>query len=147
MNTTPPIALPEGVRLIDLPHFDQAARGCLTVAEAPENLPFIPQRLFWISQVSSGEVRGDHAHRQCAQFILCIHGSCQVRLSDGSADCQIKLASASQGLFVPPLTWVSCHPDNADSCLLVLASRRYEKEDYIFDLQEMRFLRSTAPGS
>jgi len=59
------------------------ARGALTVGEMPDEMPFRPERYFVIYDVPSAELRGEHAHKRCEQFLICLHGSCRVLLDDG----------------------------------------------------------------
>ena len=126
MNTT----------IIDMPQISDPRRGCLTYGGADHGLPFVPRRYFLIHSVPPGKARGDHAHRECAQFIVCAHGSCRVTLDDGLKRHDIPLHRPERGVLVPPLTWVSVQLRTADSVLLVLASHGYEEKDYIRDYSE-----------
>ena len=58
-------------------------RGSLTVGEVPTEVPFTPARYFAVYGVPSVELRGEHAHKRCQQFLICLHGSCRVLLDDG----------------------------------------------------------------
>ena len=53
-------------------------RGTLTVGEAPAQIPFTPSRYFMVFDVPGKEVRGEHAHRVCHQFLVCARGSLSV---------------------------------------------------------------------
>ena len=63
------------------------ARGALTVGEVPTEVPFSPARYFVVFNVPSIELRGEHAHKRCQQFLICLHGSCRVLLDDGRHRC------------------------------------------------------------
>ena len=67
------------------------ARGALTVGEVPTEVPFSPARYFAVFDVPSVELRGEHAHKQCQQFLICLHGSCRVLLDDGLQRCEVAL--------------------------------------------------------
>jgi acetyltransferase-like isoleucine patch superfamily enzyme len=71
-----------GVTLYRLPLIEDM-RGNLIVAEVGKLLPFVPQRLFIVLDVPSAEVRGEHAHRSCHQFFICVRGSVKVVADDG----------------------------------------------------------------
>lgn len=130
-----------GARLCPLfRHMD--ARGILTVGESGEHLPFIITRYFAVTDVPPGVVRGNHAHRELEEFLVCLKGSCRVALQDGHSRDEVLLASAAVGLFVPALLWITHFDYSSDAVLLVLASARYAKDDYIHDFDE--FLRMTA---
>jgi hypothetical protein len=58
-------------------------RGNLVVGEIGKFLPFEAKRFFIVHGVSSREIRGQHAHRKCHQFLVCVRGSCRVIADDG----------------------------------------------------------------
>ena len=57
-------------------------RGLLTVGEFERQIPFIPRRYFMVFGVPSAEVRGEHAHYSCQQFLVCVRGACSVLVDD-----------------------------------------------------------------
>ena len=107
------------------------SRGGLTVGEVPTEVPFAPARYFAVFDVPSMELRGEHAHRQCQQFLICLHGSCRVLLDDGRARCEVTLDRPDLGVFMPQMIWGTQYRYSADAVLLVFASRTYEAEDYL----------------
>ncbi len=121
-----------GVRLYEMP-FVADLRGDLTFGEFDKTLPFVPQRYFLVFNVPSKEVRGEHAHRSCHQFLLCVKGSCSVVVDDGKNRAEILLNRPNLGLHVPPLVWATEYKYSQDAVLLVLASDIYKAEDYIRD--------------
>ena len=110
-------------------------RGSLTAAEFAE-LPFTPQRLFTVFDVPSESVRGSHAHRECAQFLVCLAGAVSCLVDDGSTREEISLASSEFGLHIPPLVWGTQWRYSGNAVLLVLASHPYDPADYIRDYEE-----------
>ena len=110
-------------------------RGSLTAAEF-SNLPFAPRRLFTVYDVPSESVRGSHAHRTCAQFLVCTLGAVSCLVDDGSAREDIRLASPDVGLHIPPMIWGTQWKYTRDAVLLVLASHPYDAADYIRDYEE-----------
>jgi hypothetical protein len=107
------------------------ARGSLTVGEVPSEMPFSPARYFAIFDVPSVELRGEHAHKRCQQFLICLHGSCRVLLDDGMQRCEITLDRPDMGVFMPEMIWGTQYRYSPDAVLLVFASRPYEPEDYL----------------
>lgn len=107
------------------------ARGALTVGEVPTEVPFSPARYFVVFDVPSQELRGEHAHRQCQQFLICLHGSCRVLLDDGKRRCEVMLDRPDMGVFMPAMIWGTQYRYSADAVLLVFASRPYEAPDYL----------------
>jgi UDP-2-acetamido-3-amino-2,3-dideoxy-glucuronate N-acetyltransferase len=111
-------------------------RGSLTAGEMPhEAVPFIPRRWFLVYDVPNQEVRGEHAHRVCHQFLVCVSGSMTVAVDDGVHRAEVVLDAPTLGLYIPPLIWGSQFHYSPDSVLLVLASHHYDASDYIRDYE------------
>lgn len=109
-------------------------RGRLTAGELPgEGIPFVPQRWFLVYDVPSREVRGEHAHRVCHQFLICVHGRVEVAVDDGKSRAEATLDDPTVGIYVPPLIWASQFRYESDAVLLVFASHPYDPADYIRD--------------
>jgi acetyltransferase-like isoleucine patch superfamily enzyme/dTDP-4-dehydrorhamnose 3,5-epimerase-like enzyme len=121
-----------GVSVVELPLVVDL-RGSLSFAETGQFLPFVPQRYFLVFDVPSREVRGEHAHRTCHQFLVCIKGSCSVVVDDGQHRAEVLLNRPNLGIYVPPMVWATEYKYSADAVLLVLASDVYKAEDYIRD--------------
>lgn len=111
-------------------------RGILTVGETPEGLPFPVERFFVVSNVPPGEPRGIHAHRKCHQFLVCVSGSVKAMFDDGTSRKVVILDQPNLGLHMPPLTWGAQYDFSSDAVLLVLASDRYDEDDYIHGYEE-----------
>ena len=79
-----PDAAPLGVQWITCPQF-RDERGVLSVAEHNE-LPFVPQRTFWITSVPPEAQRGGHAHRTTHELLGALHGSCKLELQNSLAE-------------------------------------------------------------
>lgn len=119
-----------GARLIPMPVIKDL-RGRLSFGEIDAQLPFAPKRYFVVFDVPSEEVRGEHAHRELEELLVCIKGSVSVVLDDGTRRAEIRLDSPDRGLYVPPMIWSVQYRYSADAVLLVLASERYDADDYI----------------
>jgi UDP-2-acetamido-3-amino-2,3-dideoxy-glucuronate N-acetyltransferase len=133
-----------GVALLHVPLIKDL-RGNLTAREVGKGLPFVPQRFFVVLGVPSKEVRGEHAHRQCEQLLVCLQGSVSVVVDDAKSRQELLLDSPEIGVYLPPLVWGIQYKYSADSVLLVLASQLYDAADYIRDYDE--FLRERAAMS
>lgn len=106
-------------------------RGNLTVGEIERDLPFIPKRYFAIFDVPTEKLRGEHAHFQCAQFLICLSGSCRALIDDGSTRKEVVLDRPDIGLYMPPMLWGTQYRYSRDAVLLVFASHSYDAGDYI----------------
>ncbi|HEY9134266.1 MAG TPA: WxcM-like domain-containing protein, partial [Pseudomonadales bacterium] len=122
----------KGVRYKTLPVISDL-RGSLSFAEINQHLPFIPKRYFLVYDVPSQDVRGEHAHKELSQFLICVKGSCAVMLDDGQAREEYTLTSPGQALLIPPMVWGVQYKYSSDAVLLVLASDVYKESDYIRD--------------
>lgn len=111
-------------------------RGNLTVGEFEKSIPFDAKRYFMVFGVPNAEVRGEHAHRTCHQFLICAHGQISVVADDGINREEFLLNDPSIGLHLPPLTWGIQYKYSNDAVLLVFASEYYDSEEYIRDYSE-----------
>ncbi len=129
------LALPVGgAALHRIPHV-RDLRGSLHALEFERHVPFPVRRAFMVHGVPSREVRGEHAHRQCHQFLLCPTGSCAVVVDDGRQRAEVVLDDPGIGLHMPPMVWGIQYKYSADALLLVLASEPYDPDDYIRDYE------------
>ncbi|MBZ9762841.1 WxcM-like domain-containing protein [Mesorhizobium sp. CA8] len=131
-----------GCELWRLPHFSDL-RGELAPLEFGQNLPFKPMRSFLVYGVPSDKVRGEHAHRQCHQFLIATHGRLSVVVDDGHDRKEVSLADPSIGLYLPPVVWGIQYKFQPDTALLVMASHPYDASDYIRDYSD--FLATVRP--
>jgi len=114
----------------------QDLRGFLCAAEFGQNLPFIPQRCFWVYAVPNQQIRGEHAHRRCAQFLVAVKGRLRVVADDGTQREEFWLDQPNLGLYLPPMTWGIQYGYSEDAVLMVLASDPYDPLDYIRNYDE-----------
>lgn len=118
-------------------------RGRLTVGEFSRSIPFDVKRYFMVYGVPSMETRGEHAHKECHQFLICVSGTCSVVADDGTNRDEFKLTSPNVGVYLPPRVWGIQYKYSADAVLLVFASHYYDGNDYIRDYAE--FLKDVLP--
>ncbi|OQA86123.1 MAG: dTDP-3-amino-3,6-dideoxy-alpha-D-galactopyranose 3-N-acetyltransferase [Lentisphaerae bacterium ADurb.Bin242] len=117
-------------RVYSIPSFSDV-RGELSVLEFEKLLPFPVKRMFYTYGVDSNNVRGEHAHKTCEQFLIAAAGSLHVIVDDGDNREEYVLDSPKIGLHLPAGCWGIQYKHSADCVLLVLASHSYEAEDYI----------------
>ena len=122
-------------KLIELPKVIDT-RGNLTAGEFGRSIPFEVKRYFMVYQVPLVEVRGEHAHRQCHQFLICVRGKISVIADDGIHRDEFVLDRPDVGVHLPPMVWGIQYKYSPDAVLLVFASEYYDAEDYIRDYDE-----------
>lgn len=120
------------VKLVELPRIIDI-RGSLTVGEFERSVPFNAKRYFMVFDVPSAETRGEHAHRECHQFLVCVRGSVSVVADDGHKREEFTLDRPDVGLHLPPMVWGIQYKYSPDAVLLVFASHYYDSDDYIRD--------------
>lgn len=110
-------------------------RGKLTAIEFESDLPFTPRRFFSVYDVPSTDVRGQHAHRACEQFLVCLAGSVTCLFDDLDLRFTAVLDDPTRGLHMPAMTGAQ-YNYSADAVLGVFASLPYDSADYIRDYDE-----------
>ena len=66
-------------RLINVPEIKDR-RGSLGVIENSSIIPFEIERVYFLHNVSSGAIRGKHAHKQLSQLVCAISGSFTIKI-------------------------------------------------------------------
>jgi len=132
-----------GVTLHELPLIEDM-RGNLSVGEFERSIPFQAKRYFLVFDVPSREIRGEHAHRTCHQFLICIKGNCTVVADDGTQRREYLLDRPNLGIFLPAMVWGIQYKYSSDAVLLVFASEYYDAGDYIRDYSEFLSLAGKA---
>jgi len=107
------------------------ARGTLSVLDVPSTLPFVAHRVFYIYDVPAGAKRGAHAHRTLHQCIVCMTGSMDVTLDNGTRRETFRMDDPANCLYVPPLTWTTQENLASGTTYFILASAPYDESDYL----------------
>lgn len=123
----------DSLHLLKLPHYFEN-NGDLVVMEGMVNVPFEIARVFFV-RAPDGAIRGQHAHRRCAQFLACSSGAVEVLCDDGRRSVKFLLDHPNSGLLVPPGIWSQQMYRGDHAALTVLCDRLYEKDDYIRDYE------------
>ena len=124
----------EIVKYIFQPHGDD--RGQLVALEEFKDIPFQIKRVYYMWNTVPGVTRGYHAHKKLEQILICVHGSCKIRLNDGKEIKEVPLEKPYEGLYVTNNMWREMYDFSDDAVLMVLASEVYNEEDYIRDYEE-----------
>ena len=120
------------VRLHRLPRVADM-RGSLSVGEFGRTVPFDARRYFVVFDVPSREVRGEHAHRESHQFLVCVRGSIAAIVDDGTHRAELLLDQPELALHIPPMIWGTQYRYTDDAVLLVFSSHYYDSDEYIRD--------------
>ena len=125
----------EKCRLLEFPIVSDP-RGNLTFVEGGQHIPFDIQRVYYLYDVPGGAERGGHAHKGLQQLIVAMSGSFDVVLDDGRQKRRIHLNRSYTGLYVCPMIWRELENFASGSVCMVLASNRYDEDDYYRDYHQ-----------
>ena len=121
-------------RLIDIRRYSDT-RGYLSVIEGNIDIPFEIKRIYYLYMVPEVS-RGAHAHKALQQLLIATSGSVHVTLDDGKNQKTFVLDKPWKGLLIVPGLWRTLSDFSGGSVCMVLASEKYQPDDYIRDYQE-----------
>lgn len=121
-------------KIIDIRKFSDN-RGYLSVIEGGIDIPFEIKRIYYLYMVPEA-ARGAHAHKELQQLMVATSGSVSVTLDDGRDKKTFVLDKPWKGLIVVPGLWRDLDNFAGGTVCMVLASEKYESEDYIRDYNE-----------
>lgn len=110
--------------------------GNITIVQNGENMLFNTRRIYYLYDVPGGSERGGHAHKELFQLIVAASGSFDVILDDERNKKIIQLNRPNFGLLVVPGIWREIVNFSSGAICLVLASQKYDANDYIRDYDE-----------
>lgn len=123
---------PQLLRLKRIPDL----RGNLTVLEQGCDVPFGPQRVYWIYDVPGGERRYGHAYRRNRELIVALTGSFDVHVDTGCERETYHLNRSYYAVYVPAGCWREITNFSTGAVALVLASEPYDEADYLRDYND-----------
>jgi dTDP-4-dehydrorhamnose 3,5-epimerase-like enzyme len=110
--------------------------GNITIVENQQNVPFDVKRVYYLYDIPGGEARGGHAHKELYQLIVAASGAFDVLLDDGRNKKVVTLNRPDYGILVVPGIWRELMEFSAGAICLVLASHKYDKNDYIREYKD-----------
>jgi hypothetical protein len=117
--------------------------GNITIIQSGIDLPFDVKRIYYLYDVPGGSERGGHAHKALQQLIVAASGSFDVILDDGVNKKAINLNRPDYGLLVVLGIWREIANFSSGAICLVLASEKYDSDDYIRDYSD--FIKTKYP--
>jgi oxalate decarboxylase/phosphoglucose isomerase-like protein (cupin superfamily) len=128
------------VKIADLPKIIDE-RGNLSFIEGENHIPFKIKRIYWIYDVPGGEKRGGHAYHTLNEIIVALSGSYDVVLDDGNGKHVYSHNRSYYGIYVPQMIWRSLENFSTNSLCMILASGKYDAEDYIMEYDEFQLMK------
>jgi dTDP-4-dehydrorhamnose 3,5-epimerase-like enzyme len=100
-----------------------------------KNLGFSAKRFFYVSGVEKHGWRGDHAHRQNKQLLVCVKGEILILLDNGK-ETKGKTLKEGQYVFVDNMVWDKQQYLTGEDILLCICSDEYDEKDYIKNYEQ-----------
>lgn len=123
--------------VVELPKIHNPA-GNITIIQNNFHQPFNIKRIYYLYDVPGGSERGGHAHKSLRQLIVAASGSFDVIIDDGRHKKIVELNRPYFGLLIVPGIWREIVNFSSGAICLVLASEKYDQEDYIRDYTDYK---------
>lgn len=127
-----------GCRVVNIKTIPTVEAGQLSFFEVDTDIDFEIKRVYYISKVNEGVRRGFHAHKNLKQLLFCPYGRIQLILENENGREEIELSDPSIGIEITSPTWREMLWLQSNSVLCVVASEKYDPNDYIRDYEEFR---------
>jgi hypothetical protein len=109
------------------------SRGVITIFDLRTDIPFVPKRIFTLTEVPVGTNRGEHGHKSCEQYLVALTGSWRLNLVTCKDEVIHEISSESNGIYIPVNTFLTLSPIAENSSLCVFASHEYDPDDYFYE--------------
>jgi len=116
--------------------------GNITFVQNDLHMPFEVRRVYYLYDVPGGSERGGHAHKALYQLIVAASGAFDVILDDGVYKKIVQLNRPYYGLLLIPGIWRELVNFSSGAVCLVLASEKYNPDDYIRDYSVFKKFRN-----
>jgi dTDP-4-dehydrorhamnose 3,5-epimerase-like enzyme len=114
-------------------------RGGFLIPFEFKDLPFQPKRIFIVTDVPKMSIRGEHAHYNTQQILICIKGEILVSLDYGFK-YEEKILKSGETIFIDKMVWDYQKFITGHEVMCVIASTYYELSDYISDKEKFKKL-------
>jgi dTDP-4-amino-4,6-dideoxygalactose transaminase len=106
-------------------------RGKLSVVELSKECGFTVKRIYYLYDFKK-TIRGSHAHKNLKQCIICLNGSAKIYFHKGDKNQKVyHLNKPNKAILVHGCIWKDIEEIKKNTILLVLASEKYQKNDYL----------------
>lgn len=117
-------------KILTIPTHEDS-RGKLSVLE--KILPFDIKRVYWMYGMNDLP-RGGHRHKITKQGLICVSGSCQVKVISNNQEQIFEMNQPEKCLYLAPEDWHELYDFSNNAVVLLLASEHYDKNDYITEI-------------
>ena len=102
------------IKYVFQPHGDD--RGQLVALEEFKDIPFRIKRVYYLYDTKENVTRGYHAHKSLEQILICVHGSCKIRLDNGSEKRSFRWKSHMRACMSPTRCGERCSTFRLTRC-------------------------------
>lgn len=110
-------------------------RGGFLIPISLSNIPFIPKRVFTVTDIPKNSTRGHHAHYKTKQVLVCVKGEIIVGIDDGKNKTETKIKKG-QSFYINNLMWDWQKYLTGNDVMISFCSTEYDKSDYIENIQD-----------
>lgn len=118
-------------------NINHTSDNILSFLEA-DDIGFVPHRIYYLKNLDTKTERGFHAHKKLKQVIIAMSGSFDIELEGNNRTYSFPLNNSNKALYIPPGYYRIFRNFTKDAVCLVLASEKYEEEDYIRDYKKFK---------
>ena len=118
-----------------LKHIGDNKRGFLNYMELTD-LKFIPRRMYYVTKVPKGTIRGGHGHYEDQQYIFCIQGQIKVHMYSKKGEETVVL-HPGESVYVDRMVWGEQEYVTGNDIMLVLNSTKHDDNDKFSDKNEV----------
>jgi dTDP-4-dehydrorhamnose 3,5-epimerase-like enzyme len=120
-------------KIINLKKVSLGLPGKLVIAENKKQIPFLIKRFYLLFDTPVNTIRGRHAHKKTKLFLICLNGKCQISIFRKSKKIiKFSLSNKNKGAFINNMVFKEIKFIKKNTLLAVLASEKYNKNDYIY---------------
>jgi dTDP-4-dehydrorhamnose 3,5-epimerase-like enzyme len=111
---------------------NKTKKGHLTSLD--RELPFLAKRVYFLHDIK--QIRGKHAHKKNIQIIICLKGTCKIKIIDIRKNKVKKykifiLNKINKALYLNPWDWHEITNYSKNTLIAVIASEKYNIDDYV----------------
>lgn len=93
-------------------------------------LPNPIQRIFFLKNLKSKDKRGGNISNLAYEGIICIQGSCKVRIVKNKKEENFELDSPEKCIIIEPNEWHQVYDFQEDSIVMAFSDRFYNPDEY-----------------
>ena len=112
--------------------------GNLGVLETGKDFEFVAKRVFYLTDICNGAVRGQHSHKELKQAIACLSGSFTIELDNGVCTQSFEMTAKGNALLLDGKVWRTMRNFSEGAVVIVLCDREYRFDEVIREYSEFQ---------